>query len=278
MIAGRDGYRPAAVSETQVRAPSPALQALEQFAVLEYGALVAASPFLRVAGRGDRHPVLVLPGFTASDRSTAPLRAFLRTHGYWVHGWGLGRNMGPTAAIVDGIEQRLVTLHQRHGVKVSLVGWSLGGIYARELARLHPESVRQVITLGSPFRLRDGDRSSATFLASRLARRFVPISGGRRSPRRRAGTADRSGHEHLHPDRWRRAMARLRRRARARHGRTSRCAGATAASGTTRRCCSRSPTASLNAKASGHPSRASWHLAHLFPRPEWHHGQIPIAA
>ena len=61
-------------------------------------------------------------------------------------------------------------------MKVSLVGWSLGGIYARELARLHPEAVRQVITLGSPFRLRDGDRSSATFLASRLARRFVPMS------------------------------------------------------------------------------------------------------
>ena len=108
MIPGARGNGPA-VSETQVRAPSPALQALEQFAVLEYGALVASSPFLRAAGRGDRHPVLVLPGFTASDRSTAPLRAFLRTHGYWVHGWGLGRNMGPTAAIVEGIEKRLVT-------------------------------------------------------------------------------------------------------------------------------------------------------------------------
>ena len=94
---------PRAVSETTVKAPSPALQALEQFAVLEYGALVASSPFLRVAGRGDRHPVLVLPGFTASDRSTAPLRAFLRTHGYWVHGWGLGRNMGPRpTASCDG--------------------------------------------------------------------------------------------------------------------------------------------------------------------------------
>jgi pimeloyl-ACP methyl ester carboxylesterase len=164
------------MSDHPVREPSPVLLALEQFAVLEFGAFLASSPFLRATGRGDRHPVLVLPGFAASDRSTVPLRAVLRSHGYWVHGWGLGRNVGPTAAIVKGLEERLVTLHERHGVKVSVVGWSLGGIYARELARLQPEAVRQVITLGSPFRLREGDRTNASALADRLAKRFVAMS------------------------------------------------------------------------------------------------------
>jgi hypothetical protein len=164
------------VTDRCVRAPSPVLLALEQLAVLEFGAFLASSPFLRAAGRGDRHPVLVLPGFAASDRSTVPLRNVLRSHGYWVHGWGLGRNVGPTADIVEGLEKRLVTLNERHGVKVSLVGWSLGGIYARELARLHPEAVRQVITLGSPFRLREGDRTNASALANRLSHLFVPMS------------------------------------------------------------------------------------------------------
>jgi pimeloyl-ACP methyl ester carboxylesterase len=164
------------VSDRRVREPSPVLQALEQLAMLEFGAFLASSPFLRAAGRGDRHPVLVLPGFAGSDRSTVPLRAVLRSHGYWVHGWGLGRNVGPTAAIVEGLEKRLVTLYERHGVKVSLVGWSLGGIYARELGRLHPQAVRQVITLGSPFRLRDGDRTSASALAGPFADRYVSMA------------------------------------------------------------------------------------------------------
>jgi len=131
---------------------------------------------LRAFGRGDRHPVLVIPGFTASDISTVPLRATLRSQGYWVHGWGLGRNLGPTQAIVDGLGERLLSLHERHGVKVSLVGWSLGGIYARELARRHPHAVRQVITLGSPFRMRDGDRSSASVLADRVSDNWATLN------------------------------------------------------------------------------------------------------
>ena len=126
--------------------------ALESRAVFELGAFVAASPVLRFIGRGDRHPVLVLPGFTASDQSTVPLRATLRAQGYWVHGWGLGRNMGPDQRVVDGIVSRLEEVHERHGRTVSLVGWSLGGVYARSLARSHPHAVRQVVTLGSPFR------------------------------------------------------------------------------------------------------------------------------
>lgn len=156
----------------EIRPPDRILQLAESRAVFEFGAFLAASPALRFAGRGDRHPVLVFPGFTAGDRSTAPLRAVLRSQGYWTHGWQLGPNYGPTDRIVGGLARRLQQLYERHEQPVSLIGWSLGGIYARELARLQPTTVRQVITLGSPFRMVDGDRSAASALADRMAKRF----------------------------------------------------------------------------------------------------------
>ena len=146
------------MSDRSVPAIDLSRLALEPRAVFELGAFMAASPVLRAVGRGDRHPVLVLPGFTASDRSTVPLRATLRAQGYWVHGWGLGRNMGPDRRVVDGIARRLEEIHERHGRTVSLIGWSLGGVYARSLARTHPAAVRQVISLGSPFRMFPGMR------------------------------------------------------------------------------------------------------------------------
>jgi pimeloyl-ACP methyl ester carboxylesterase len=157
-----------------IRAPDRVLLWLEQRALFELGALVAASPWLRLLGRGDQHPVLVLPGFTASDVTTTPLRWQLRSWGYWAHGWQLGRNLGPTPAVLEGLVDRLTTLHERHGRKVSLIGWSLGGIYARELARQFPDSVRSVITLGSPYRMGLHDRSSVSRLLDRLLGGFDP--------------------------------------------------------------------------------------------------------
>ena len=132
--------------------PSALLLALEGRAWLELAALVPALPALAEAPRGDGHPVLVLPGFLADDRSTRALRWFLRDRGYHAHGWRLGRNTGPTPETVTRLVERLDTVHRRHDRRVSLVGWSLGGIYARELARTFPERVRSVITLASPFR------------------------------------------------------------------------------------------------------------------------------
>jgi pimeloyl-ACP methyl ester carboxylesterase len=158
----------------QVPAPPLLYRLLEHRAVYETGAFIASSPVLRLAGRGDRHPVLVLPGFTASDRSTEPLRWFLRGQGYWVHGWQLGRNLGPTERTLEGLSSRLQELHDRHGRPVSVIGWSLGGIYARMLAHNHPELVRQVITLGSPFRMQQGDHSHAEALWQVLAPGFPP--------------------------------------------------------------------------------------------------------
>jgi pimeloyl-ACP methyl ester carboxylesterase len=146
--------------DAHVHAPSWAMRMMELRWPAEAAAYVVARPALRVLGGGDQHPVLVLPGFTAGDASTVPLRLALRGHGYWVHGWRLGRNVGPTERIVSGMRDRLDELHQRHERTVTLVGWSLGGIYARLLARERPGSVRQVITLGSPYRMIEGDRSA----------------------------------------------------------------------------------------------------------------------
>ncbi|MFT3855063.1 MAG: alpha/beta hydrolase [Ilumatobacteraceae bacterium] len=157
-----------------VRAPSMPLMLAEQRALFEIGALGAAAPWLRAVGRGDRHPVLVLPGFMGGDTSTVALRFFVRSWGYWSHGWGLGQNLGPTREVLHGIDDRLEALHSRHGRKVSLVGWSLGGIYARYLARRHPEWVRQVITLGSPIQMREGDRAAPSQLTDLLKARFDP--------------------------------------------------------------------------------------------------------
>ena len=139
----------------------------------------AAIELAQVAGRrrlldrvppGDGHPVLVLPGLLASDLSTAPLRRFLRALCYDAHGWGLGRNLGPRAGLREKLDAALRRLRDRHGRRVSLVGWSLGGIFARELARSHPDDVRCVITLASPFR---------DITASHAARLVALRPGGR---------------------------------------------------------------------------------------------------
>src|SRR5688500_19334896 len=111
-------------------------------AVADYGLYLAARPLAPALPRGDGHPVLVLPGLLADDISTRALRAVLRRLGYEVHGWGLGRNTGPTAACVKGTRDLLDHLSDKHQRPVSLIGWSLGGIFARDLARRSPDSVR----------------------------------------------------------------------------------------------------------------------------------------
>jgi pimeloyl-ACP methyl ester carboxylesterase len=124
-------------------------------------ALPLAAPWLASAPGGDGHGVLVLPGFMASDHSTRPLRRYVRRLGYAALGWNLGRNLGPTDAVLDELPRAVTGLAETTGGPVSLIGWSLGGIYARELARQDPAAVRQVITLGSPFALTDPAQSRA---------------------------------------------------------------------------------------------------------------------
>src|SRR5580765_6554939 len=134
----------------RIQAPSPLLQLLELRASWALAAGVAALPWLRLAPRGDGHPVLVLPGLIASDASTRLLRDVLSRRGYDVHGWGLGRNYGPRPGIEEGMLATLDQLHASSGRKVSLIGQSLGGAFARLLATQRPDAVRSVITLGSP--------------------------------------------------------------------------------------------------------------------------------
>lgn len=151
MVLSRANARLPRKGKAQVLSPSKLLLALEGRALLELASVPLATPcLLRHVPCGDGHAVLVIPGFLASDLSTAPLRRFLRHRGYNVCGWGQGRNCGPRAGVVDRLLQQLEELHASSGGKVSLIGWSLGGIFAREIARSRPHLVRQVITLGSP--------------------------------------------------------------------------------------------------------------------------------
>src|SRR6201992_3114292 len=133
-----------------LRPPSNALMFLEGRAVHEFGAFLGALPLLSLAPRGDGHPVLVLPGLIASDMSTRPLRSFLKNRGYAARGWEQGRNLGLRPGVQNGLTDLLEEMNDTHGRKVSVVGWSLGGLYARQLAKMMPERARSVITRGSP--------------------------------------------------------------------------------------------------------------------------------
>jgi len=142
----------AATATAHLRPPSRTLQLLELRALGELGASLALLPLLRRAPRGDGHPVLVLPGLIASDTSTQLLRAYLGDRGYAAQGWGLGRNLGLKPGLEARMIERVLELQRQHGRRVSLVGWSLGGVFAREIARAVPQAVRSVVTLGSPIR------------------------------------------------------------------------------------------------------------------------------
>ena len=139
------------VATQSLRPPSRTLMFLEGRAISELGAFLGALPLLSLAPKGDGHPVLVLPGLVASDTSTRPLRSFLESRGYAASGWRQGRNLGLRHGVQHAMVDLVHELNDTHGRKVSLVGWSLGGLYARQLAKMMPERVRSVITLGSPF-------------------------------------------------------------------------------------------------------------------------------
>ena len=142
---------PVQPAAADIAAPGALLLALEGRAPWEFAASIAAAPWLRKLPRGDGHCVLVLPGLAANDLTTLPMRTFLKDRGYGALPWEQGLNLGPRAGVLDALRARVRELHRLDGRKVSLLGWSLGGVYARELAKEMPELVRCVITLGSPF-------------------------------------------------------------------------------------------------------------------------------
>ncbi len=137
--------------DDQLRPPGLLKLALEGRAPWEFAALLASAPWLRQLPAGDGHPVIVFPGLGAADFTTVPMRNFLRDRGYDPHPWRQGFNFGPRHGVLEACIEQIKALHYRHGQRVSLIGWSLGGVYARELAKELPELVRCVITLGSPF-------------------------------------------------------------------------------------------------------------------------------
>ena len=134
------------------RRPSKLLLMLDGRAVYDAAAMIPMLGLKKCLAQGDNHPVLVFPGFLASSRTTRPLRQYLADLGYRSHRWKLGYNMGYSYKLHYGMRDRVTELVERYGEKISLVGWSLGGVYARELAREMPDIVRQVVTMGSPFR------------------------------------------------------------------------------------------------------------------------------
>jgi pimeloyl-ACP methyl ester carboxylesterase len=137
--------------EADLRAPNAFMLLLEGRAPWEYAAIIAALPWLKRLPRGDGHPVIVYPGLGAADITTAPLRSFLQDLGYTAYPWKQGFNFGPRRGVLDAARAHVQRIAERHGEKVSLIGWSLGGLYAREMAKEFPQLARCVITLGSPF-------------------------------------------------------------------------------------------------------------------------------
>ncbi len=139
---------------------------LEARAIFEWQSFYALRPLLKRFPKGDGHTVIVFPGFMSSDRATKPLRRFLSDLGYDARGWGLGTNM----MFSQDLEAEMVALvteaYEQSGDKVSLVGWSLGGLFAREVAKLCEDKVRGVVTLGSPISgVRGHSNASALFEA-----------------------------------------------------------------------------------------------------------------
>lgn len=178
-VAGR--IRPSAsASPSSPSAPIPAPKLLYTFAeagraMLEAWTGVGMGPLLNLP-RGDGHPVLVLPGFMAGDPSTNLLRRKLDRLGYYTHPWTFGRNLGPRGDLLERMVRRTRELADAHGRRITLIGQSLGGIYAREIARLAPERIRQVVTLGSPFGALDGGGTN-----SGVARLFEVSTGRSRA-------------------------------------------------------------------------------------------------
>jgi hypothetical protein len=136
---------------SSLKPPGPLLLMLEGRAPWEFAATLAATPWLNRLPPGDDHPVIVFPGLAVSDFTTVPMRNFLDARGYTPYPWEQGFNFGPRDGVIEACEALVRDTAERHGCAVSLIGWSLGGVYARELAKVMPECVRCVITLGAPF-------------------------------------------------------------------------------------------------------------------------------
>lgn len=164
-------------------APSLALLLREARVPLEAARFLLLAKRLRDLPRGDGHPVLLIPGFGADELFMRPLRRAIADLGYAAEDWGQGRNLGMRPNVRQGLAQKLESLRKRHDAKVTLIGWSLGGVFARELARAKPDFVRRVISMGSPI---NGDPEANNMMPLfRLANRGKPVNPDREGFERR---------------------------------------------------------------------------------------------
>lgn len=126
---------------------------LEPRAIFEVAALSLYWQLSKPSDVGDSRPVMVIPGFMTSDSATFLLRRYLNTKGFESIGWQQGRNLGLHQNVLETLQQSVDDSFQKYGRKISLIGWSLGGIYARALAHKMPDKIERIITLGTPFGL-----------------------------------------------------------------------------------------------------------------------------
>lgn len=158
--------------------PPAWLVLLENWRALgEMSMLPAATLPLSLAPSGDGHSIIVCPGFLAGDKATSLLRRFLRSKNYQAIGWDLGRNFGPSTVGVELelLEEKVAEEYRKSGRKVSMLGWSLGGLMAREIGKRHPDMVRQVITLGSPVQARRVHDTNIGWLYERVAGKHIDM-------------------------------------------------------------------------------------------------------
>jgi pimeloyl-ACP methyl ester carboxylesterase len=172
----------AAVNEDEpeaerLRPPGVFMMLAEARGIIEFNTSLLLSPLLLRAARGDGHPVLALPGFLATDISMAPLRRYLKQLGYEPYAWKMGRNLGGIASRRNALKKLVSDIYESAGRKVSIIGWSLGGVYARDLALQLPDMVRSVITLGSPF-ANDLRATNATRLYEALSGETIEANSG----------------------------------------------------------------------------------------------------
>ena len=152
-----------------IKPPSKFLLFAEIRAIGEFALGMASLPTLAFAPKGDGHTVLVLPGFLTSDASTDFLRNYLRGLGLNAVGWEMGRNLGGLYRMREQLRNKVTELRRTSGHRVSVVGWSLGGVYARDLALSLPDMIRGIVTLGSPF--------SGDLRANNVGRLYDRVSG-----------------------------------------------------------------------------------------------------
>jgi len=136
---------------------------------LEFGSFISSKYVMRCFPKGDGHPVILLPGFMASDASMTPLRGVLNQLGHDARPWKLGRHTEFSKTKASILIERIERIYTETGRKVSLVGWSMGGIVAREIAKQIPDHIRNIVTLGSPI---------AADLDFTIAKRFYEMMNG----------------------------------------------------------------------------------------------------